>query len=307
MSARVRLRLDIRYHGGRFHGWARQPGRASVQGSIETALSTVLRHRVELTVAGRTDAGVHATGQVAHVDVEEAALDALAPATPLVVLTKRVNALLWHDANERTGDKLPGADIVVTAISVVDDTFDARFSALTRHYVYTLGSGLGAHDPLRADTRWWVGERDLDLNAMSEAATILVGDHDFLSFCKPREGATTRRTVRSLEVVEIARGSADLTAMLGSSSRDIEVRVSADAFCHSMVRSIVGALVEVGRGRRESAWIRKLIDHPSRTGAAPVAPPHGLTLVRVDYPPAEQWGAQQQVTRRRRDEQPCCR
>ncbi|MDO5729809.1 MAG: tRNA pseudouridine(38-40) synthase TruA [Actinomycetaceae bacterium] len=284
MATVVRLRLTIAYLGTAFHGWAAQPGLRTVQGELETALTTVLRHPVALTVAGRTDAGVHARHQVAHCDIPADALAQITraggPSDALVSLCRRVNAL-----TARTAD-VPGGDVVIRSAQIVDQTFDARFCALTRHYAYQLSDGSTGYNPLQAHTVWWTGDRVLEVNAMEEAANVLVGEHDFLSFCKPREGATT---IRTLHKVEIARDN-----------DHIRIALSADAFCHSMVRSIVGALVDIGLRRKKQDWMERLVAEPSRIGAAPVAPAHGLTLIGIDYPPPADWKRQQQKTRRLR-------
>lgn len=282
MATVVRLRLTIAYLGTAFHGWAAQPGLRTVQGELESALATVLRTPIALTVAGRTDAGVHARNQVAHCDVPSQALDALDRnndrAEALGGLCRRVNALAARSAS------VPGGDVVIRDVEIVADTFDARFCAVARHYEYRLTDGISGHHPLHAHTAWWTGDRHLKVTAMAEAAAVLVGEHDFLSFCKPREGATTIRTLRELEVVR--------------RPHHVAVVVSADAFCHSMIRSIVGALVEVGHGKKDIEWMRRLMREPSRIGAAPVAPAHGLTLTGVDYPPEGDWALQQVRTRR---------
>lgn len=284
----VRVRLDLGYRGTQFHGWARQPGLRTVQGVIEEALFTLLREEVTLTVAGRTDAGVHAAAQVATFDVEAEKIARLSREATLerglAALRNRLNALL---ARSSAG---PGADAVIVRASTVSTDFDARFSALTRHYRYRMSDRVETNDPLTDETVWWVGS-SLNVEAMQEAARELLGEHDFLSFCKPREGATTIRTLKQLEVLRTPSG--------------IEVTLAADAFCHSMVRSIVGALVEVGKGRREAEWVRKLVEMPSREQAAPIAPAHGLTLIGVDYPSEDQWQAQQQLARRVRSLN-CC-
>jgi tRNA pseudouridine38-40 synthase len=263
----VRLRLAISYDGTALHGWARQPAQRTVQGDLEQALTTVLRRPVELTVAGRTDAGVHATGQVAHCDVPRA---------------------LWAEQEQRLVRRLRGvlaADITVTSVAEVHPDFDARFGALGRHYVYRLTDDPAGPPPLRrADT---VGRpRSVDAEAMSLAAGLLLGEHDFAAFCRRREGATTIRTLLGLDVVR--------TGSL------VTVSASADAFCHSMVRSLVGALLAVGEGRRPPEWPATLLARTERASEVPVAPAHGLTLVRVDYPADDDLAARASVTRARR-------
>jgi tRNA pseudouridine38-40 synthase len=264
----VRLRLAIAYDGTSLHGWARQPGQRTVQGELEQALAMVLRRDVSLTVAGRTDAGVHATGQVAHCDVPRE---------------------IWEQHREKLVRRLRGVlppDIAVPAVVEAPAEFDARFGALARHYVYRLTDDPSGPPPLRrADTVGW--PRTLDADAMALATGLLLGEHDFAAFCRRREGATTVRTLLALDVVR--------TGGL------ITVSASADAFCHSMVRSLVGALLAVGEGRRLPQWPAGLLARAERAGDVPVAPPGGLTLVRVDYPPDDQLAARAVVTRARRD------
>ncbi len=247
----MRLRLDVAYDGTGFSGWARQPGRRTVQAELESALTTVLRTPVRLTVAGRTDTGVHATGQVAHADVPRAA---------------------WEGQGGRLVRRLRGVlppDVGVAAVTEAPPGFDARFGALARHYLYRLTDADGGPSPLRrADTVGW--PRRLDAAAMDAAAALLTGQHDFAAFCRRREGATTIRTLLTLSVAR----DGDL----------VTVGASADAFCHSMVRSLVGALLAVGEGRREPGWPAALLTRRQRADEVVVAPPGGLTLVRVDYP-----------------------
>jgi tRNA pseudouridine38-40 synthase len=261
----VRLRLDISYDGTEFSGWARQPGRRTVQETLETAIATVLRleHPPSLTVAGRTDAGVHATGQVAHVDLE-AAVDP--------DLLRR-----------RLGRMLP-ADVAVAEVRIAAPGFDARFAATGRHYRYRVADR--TVEPLRRrDTVSW--KKPLDEAAMHTAAQGLVGEHDFAAYCRPREGATTRRTLRALDV-----------------TRDVDdvvlIAAHADAFCHNQVRAMVGALLAVGDGRKPVTWPADVLRAGVRDSAVNVAPPNGLTLVAVDYPADDQLDAQARRSRNRR-------
>ncbi|SNR49803.1 tRNA pseudouridine(38-40) synthase TruA [Blastococcus mobilis] len=267
----VRLRLAVSYDGTELHGWARQPGQRTVQGELEQALSMVLRVPVDLTVAGRTDAGVHATGQVAHCDVPTGT---------------------WREQEHRLVRRLRGVlppDIAVPAVVEAHPDFDARFSALGRHYVYRLTDDPSGPPPLRrADTVGW--PRAVDADAMAAAADLLLGEHDFAAFCRRREGATTIRTLLALDVVR--------TGSL------VTVSASADAFCHSMVRSLVGALTAVGEGRRPPEWPAALFARTERSSEVPVAPAGGLTLVRVDYPIDEELAARAQITRARRETSP---
>jgi tRNA pseudouridine38-40 synthase len=255
----VRVRLDLAYDGTDFSGWAVQPGRRTVQGVLTDALARVVRGPVALTVAGRTDAGVHALGQVVHVDL------------PAPVAAGRLNRAL-------------PLDVRVLAASVVPAEFDARFAALWRRYVYLIADGVV--NPLRRrQVLSW--PRPLDVEAMGRAAAKLVGEHDFVAFCRHREGATSIRAVQSFEVDRV--------------DDEIAVTVQADAFCHSMVRSLVGALIAVGEGRRDEAWPASLLARAERAGDVTVAPPHGLTLLAVGYPPDDELATRAAQTRRRRE------
>ncbi|MBC3189747.1 tRNA pseudouridine(38-40) synthase TruA [Pseudonocardia sp. C8] len=263
----MRVRLDIAYDGTDFSGWAAQPTRRTVQGVLTEALSTVLRTPLRLTVAGRTDAGVHASGQVAHVELPE-------------WLDPQVDDLL-----RRINRFLP-ADVRVRAVTRVPDAFDARFSALRRHYRYRVTTAPYGAEPLRArETVAW--PYPLDPEPMNAASRLLLGEHDFAAFCKRREGATT---VRALQRFAWAPAPGEPDVLVAS--------VSADAFCHSMVRSLVGALLEVGRGHRPVGWPAGLLDRTSRASEVTVAPPHGLSLTGVDYPPDDELAARAETTRR---------
>ena len=259
----IRARLDISYDGTDFSGWAVQPDRRTVQGVLEEALRTVLRlPDVPLTVAGRTDAGVHASGQVAHCDL---------PALP-------------DDLVHRLAGVLP-ADVRVRAVRSVPAEFDARFAALWRRYAYRISDAASGVDPLRR-TQVLGWPRALDVEAMSAAANDLLGLHDFAAFCKRREGATTTRTLQQLTLIR--------------DGDEITCTVVADAFCHSMVRSLVGALLAVGEGRRAVEWPASLLARDRRADDVPVAPAHGLTLLEVGYPPDDQLAARAELTRARR-------
>ena len=260
----VRFMLDIAYDGTDFSGWARQPGRRTVCAVLEDTLSMVLRADVRLTVAGRTDAGVHASGQVAHTDFA---------AAPDVLRVTRA---------------LP-ADVRILGIRPAPAGFDARFSAVRRHYVYRVCDEQWRADPLRRrDTVTW--PRPLDVDALNAASALLLGEHDFVGFCRRREGATTIRDLQRLHWARAAGGV-------------ITVAVSADAFCHSMVRSLVGALLAVGEGRKPADWPASLLRAATRPSTVTVAPAHGLSLVGVDYPPPDQLAARAEVTRNLRVKQ----
>lgn len=308
MGAVNRIRLDLAYLGTPFHGWARQPGLLTVCAAVEEALATVLRQPVELTVAGRTDTGVHASAQVAHFDVPATRLRQLAgehaaPSSQIqdeeVVrvwvekLPRRINGVIDYQLKDLREHRHLGSPVVIHRAQLVDAGFDARFSAQARHYRYRIADRVEDFEPTTSQTTWWV-DKVLDVAAMNQAGAVLVGEHDFLSLCKPREGATTIRTLSNVEVQRC--------------DRTVEVTVSADAFCHSMVRSLVGVLTEVGWGRRDLGWVANLVQAPSRQHGVPIVPAHGLTLVGVDYPPAGQWAQQQERTRRVRNSplnEPC--
>jgi tRNA pseudouridine38-40 synthase len=261
----VRLRIDLGYDGTAFHGWAAQRGLRSVEETLSTALTTVLRagEPIRITVAGRTDAGVHASGQVAHCDVDAPAVAALpgrSGHTPMAAARRRLNAVL-------------PSDIVVHGVSVAPEGFDARFAALSRRYDYRIADGAARRDPLRRFDTVWRDDR-LELDPMSEASLPLLGLRDFAAFCRRREGATTIRTLLDLSWRREDDGVVVAT-------------VIADAFCHSMVRALVGSLVEVGRGRAPSTWPAEVLARRARDPRSPVAPARGLTLVEVCYPDPE--------------------
>jgi tRNA pseudouridine38-40 synthase len=271
----VRLRLDIAYDGTDFAGWAAQAGQRTVAGTLDEALSTVFRTPVQVRAAGRTDSGVHATGQVAHVDVPGDPLSNAYPRTTragdseFLPLVRRLARLLPQDVRALDiGRAAPG--------------FDARFSALRRHYVYRLSTSPYGVEPqeTRYVTAW---PRTLDVDAMAGASRDLLGLHDFAAFCRHRDGATT---IRDLQCLDWSQDGDRITA-----------HVTADAFCWSMVRSLVGALLAVGEHRREPGWCAALLTSTHRSSDFAAAPPHGLTLVGVDYPPDNELEARTKVTR----------
>jgi tRNA pseudouridine38-40 synthase len=266
----VRVRLGISYDGTDFSGWAVQPDQRTVQGVVQDALARVLRlPSAELTVAGRTDAGVHATGQVAHLDVPEP---------------------IWAQTHGRLVHKLAGVlppDVRVTAAAAVPAEFDARFGALWRRYVYRISDAEGGVAPLdRHEVLAW--PRPVDVAAMAAAAAPLVGLHDFVAFCRRRPHGTSVRTLQCFDVVR--------------DGEQIVCTLQADAFCRSMVRSLVGALLAVGEGRRPVDWPAALLNSDKRSDDVGVAPAHGLTLVEVAYPPDDQLAERARLTRARRDE-----
>ena len=268
--APVRVRLDLAYDGADFSGWARQRERRTVQGELESAITTVLRlpEQVELTVAGRTDAGVHARGQVAQVDLP---------------------AQVWEQESGRLLRRLAGRlphDVRVWRVSRAPEGFDARFSAIWRRYAYRVGDHPGGVDPLRRGHVLW-HDRPVDVELMNEAARLLLGEHDFAAYCKKREGATTIRTLLDLRWERDAEGLAVAT-------------VRADAFCHNMVRALVGAMILVGDGHRPVGFPAEVLAGRVRNSAVNVVRPHGLTLEEVGYPPDDLLAARAVQARNRR-------
>jgi len=254
----VRLRIDLAYDGAPYHGLARQPGLPTVQGTVEEALGVLLGVPVRSTASGRTDRGVHARGQVLHVDVPEPVADA----DPSSLLA-------------RLQGSLPQS-IVVLAVRHVPGSFDARFSATSRAYRYRLRDGLDprlhkAGDPPEEHDVWGVTAR-LDVPRMRRASRALLGEHDFTTFCRNAPGRTM---TRRLDVLSLRR--------IGRSPGRIDVRLRGRAFCHQQVRSIVGCLVDVGRGRHPEAWLGDILAARDRSLAAPVAPAHGLTFEAVRF------------------------
>jgi tRNA pseudouridine38-40 synthase len=242
---------------------------------LEDRLSTVLRVPVRLTVAGRTDAGVHATGQVCHTDIPADALDTRSIAGDPSTLVGRLAKMLPDDVR-------------VKAVSRVSADFDARFSALRRHYRYRLtDTRWGAEPVVARTTATW--RQPLDVDAMNAASQTLLGLNDFAAFCRRREGATT---IRDLQRFSWERDDAGV--LVGE--------VSADAFCWSMVRSLVGAVASVGDGRRDIDWCRALLTERERSPKVPVAQARGLCLVGVDYPADDELAQRNAVTRDVRSE-----
>lgn len=270
----MRLRIDFGYDGTDFSGWAAQPGRRTVEQVLSEGLGTILRCAApKLTVAGRTDAGVHARGAVCHVDVDDplyAALPGRSSRTP------------EEAAVTRLGGVLP-ADVVVHRVARAATGFDARFSAVSRRYSYRLADHPAAADPIRRrDTV--VVRGPLDVDAMDAAARKLLGLKDFAAFCKKREGATTVRTLLDYRWDRDEDG-----VLIGT--------VLADAFCHSMVRSLVGAVVPVGLGRHGIGWPLEVLTAGRRDPGVTVMPPHGLCLEEVSYPPEGELAARAEQSR----------
>lgn len=263
----MRIALRLAYDGTDFHGWARQPDLRSVQEVLESALTLILRthDRVPTVCAGRTDAGVHARDQWVHFDIA---------------------ADLWHNVGERFEHRLRSVlpdDVRLLSAQVASDDFDARFSPLWRRYAYRICDDATGVDPLRRrDVLVW--HRPLDVAAMHAAAQPLVGQHDFAAYCKQREGATTIRGLQRLDVTRQDDGivRADLVA---------------DAFCHSMVRSLMGALIAVGDGRKPIEWPASVLASGVRDGNVAVVPAHGLVLEEVAYPDESELAARAARTR----------
>lgn len=284
VPSRVRLRLDLSYLGTDFAGWAVQPGLRTVAGVLGGGLGTLLRGPVPLVVAGRTDSGVHATGQVAHIDVEPAALIALAPRglrDPGGVDTTDPPAMGRAGLLRRLAGLLP-RDLRVRAVTPAPAGFDARFAALRRHYRYRIGTAAWGVEP--ADRAMVLAHpRPLDADVMHRSAGALLGLQDFATFCRARPDATTVRELQALTV------SADGPL--------VDIAVTADAFCHSMVRSLVGVLIGVGEGRLPISRPAEMLADRRRTSQVHTAPAHGLTLVGVDYPPDAEVAARAAATR----------
>lgn len=276
----MRIRLDIAYDGTGFRGWARQPHHRTVQGVLEDALARVLGGDPRLVVAGRTDAGVHATGQVAHLDLDEPQQERLVPRragqSGPEHLARRVAGVLGSDA-----------DVTVTRTSLAPDGFDARFSATWRRYVYRLADDSVPYNPLERHRTTRV-RGILNVNAMDAAAQSLRGLHDFAAYCKPREEATTVRTL-----LEYSWRRADDGVLTAD--------VRADAFCHSMVRALVGGCVAVGAGRLSASALAEIRDGLARVPEVKVLAARGLTLAEVGYPSDDLLASRAEQTRARRD------
>lgn len=283
----MRIRLDIAYDGTAFRGWARQPGLRTVQGTLEDALARIVGGAPRLVVAGRTDAGVHATGQVAHLDLDPEQVrrlprgrgaEAVEPDEAATALSGRVRGVL-------------GAypDVTVRSTAVAPEGFDARFSAVWRRYEYRIADGVARYEPLER-LRTTTVRGALDVGSMDAAARSLIGLHDFAAYCKPRDEATTIRTL-----LEFDWRRTDDGVLLA--------HVRADAFCHSMVRALVGACVAVGEGRLGVDDVVSIRDGAVRTSETKVLAARGLTLTEVGYPTADLLADRAEQTRRRRDQE----
>jgi tRNA pseudouridine38-40 synthase len=280
-----RLRLDLAYDGGGFAGWAKQPGLRTVQGELESALATIFRRVGEapgVVVAGRTDVGVHATGQVVHLDLDDAQLADLdrprrgGPAPKgLDALVRRLNGIAGASG-----------DLIVQRVAVAPPGFEARFAAVWRRYEYRIADAAALRDPRRRGYEL-AHPTVLDLNAMHEAAQSLLGLHDFASFCRPRPGATTIRTLQEFGWTRDADGV-------------LVAHVRADAFCHSMVRALVGACLAAGDGKLRTGRVAEVRDQAARTNEFAVVPAKGLTLVEVGYPPDDELAVRAEQTRAKR-------
>lgn len=274
----MRLRLDLAYDGTAFRGWARQPGLRTVQGTLEGAIARILGGDPRLVVAGRTDAGVHARGQVAHLDLTETQVGRLARSRSPEpeAIAARINGVLGSHP-----------DVAVHRTGVAPDGFDARFSAVWRRYEYRIADRIAGYDPLER-LRTTTVHADLDVAAMDAAARSLRGLHDFAAYCKPREEATTIRTLLEYDWHRDDDGV-------------LVANVKADAFCHSMVRALVGACVAVGQGRLDPEHLVRIRDELTRTSEFAVLAARGLTLVEVGYPADDLLAARATQTRARRD------
>ena len=293
-----RIRLDLAYDGGAYHGWAAQPGLRTVEGVLREALATLIRREVPVVVAGRTDAGVHARGQVLHLDLTVGEWQAMSrgrDVAPGTALLRRLSGVLGREE---------GA-VVVHGARQVPETFDARFSALSRTYTYRIADSLDLRDPMRRRDTGWVdvglkhaghgrpgarekvdgrGRRPLDDRLMDMEALTVRGLYDFGSFCRPREHSTT---VRELQDFRVVRGSDGV----------ITATITADAFCHHMVRALIGACLDVGEGRRDPGWLAARLQAPSWDKKVRLAPPQGLVLEGVDYPAEEHLRSRAEQTR----------
>ena len=273
----IRYKFELAYDGTNYQGWAKQPRLRTVAGELLRCFTIIFGKSKDdffMRVAGRTDAGVHASQQFFHVDLSPQQLKRLGRNGDIVL---KLNNLLDPDVRIYSAEVAPAG-------------YDARFSATHRRYRYRIADGPATKDPLKARYTLWINH-ELDMKAMQDAAQEFIGLQDFISFCRPREVGTT---IRNLKRVKISRNPAEAGV--------IEFELLADAFCHNMVRSVVGALKAVGEGKVDRAGIRAALDSKRRAGKFKVLEPQGLTLVEIGYPAASQLGAQAEMTQRLRTE-----
>ena len=271
----IRYRMDLGYDGTEFNGWAKQPNLRTVQKEVVKALSMIFgesKDDFRLRIAGRTDAGVHAVHQVAHFELSENQI-------------KRIGRN--QDLRGRLNSLLP-RDVRIHVIGPAPVGFDARYSAVFRRYRYRISDLKALRDPMLARYTLWL-RAELDLAQMRLAAKSFVGLHDFAAFCKPRAGGTTIRRIRQIKISR--------NRELGNI---VEIELKADAFCHNMVRSIVGALIAVGRGKASVRDIEERMKSGSRVGSFKVVAPEGLALIEVGYPAEAKLASQAEKTRSRR-------
>lgn len=277
--ATIRLKMTLGYDGAQFHGWARQPNVLGVQQLIEEGLATLVRRPVRVVVAGRTDAGVHARNQVVHFDLTPGEYEALprrSPLAPPEALVRRLNGILAPQE---------GA-LLIHSAQRAEPGFDARFSALQRRYSYRIADGLHRWDPLTRQVTAW-HRAELDVALMQAEAHSVLGRHDFLSYCKPRPDATT---IRTLQEFDFHRGGDGI----------VVAHLVADAFCHNMVRALIGAAMMVGDGREAPSFLVDRLRATVRDSKTKLAPPRALVLEEVRYPEAGQLAARAEQTRARR-------
>jgi tRNA pseudouridine38-40 synthase len=280
----LRVRLDLSYDGGPFSGWALQPSMRTVQGVLEEALALLVRRPIRVTVAGRTDAGVHARGQVVHLDLTEAEWLGLPRGhelDPGVALLRRLRGAMSRGLGDLSGA------VEVHRAQLAPAGFDARFSALWRRYSYRIADGPALWDPLERSFTLW-HKNPVDVSLLNDGASQLLGLQNFLSYCKPREGATT---IRELQRFEFRRGEDGV----------IVATVQADAFCHNMVRALIGSALFVGEGAEKPGWLHERLLAKKRDAKSVLAAPHPLVLEEVAYPSGEEMLARAELTRAKRE------
>ena len=300
-SSPIRLRIDLAYDGTAFNGWARQPGLRTVQGELETAIRRVLRvpendphESVRLVVAGRTDAGVHASHQVCHLDVRQ---------TTLARAIGHMDVPAPQALGRRLRRLVPG-DIVIRSVMPAPDGFDARFSALERTYVYRIADRASEPDPRLRDCVLTL-DADLDVTAMNAAAAMTIGLHDFGSFATPNPGGTTIREVKTaywrripaMPLVPDAETMGERYRTPALESGLLCFTIVADAFARNMVRSLVGSCVKVGSGDKTLDWFANKMATPRREGSSGPIAACGLTLEHIQYPPDDQLAARAEAIR----------